>query len=168
MANVLPPEIKKLSDRTLRARLVLLLGTTLLLGALVAALSLIPAFVSVQFASSSLDEQAATPREMNDQVTAARFQALTIGLVPLATATSSPSGALAHALSLRPSGISVTNVSFTAGKMVLQGIALRRESVQEYRAALDADPRYTQVTVPVAALAGTQDGKFSVTLTGTF
>ena len=168
MANVLPPETKRHLDTIMRSRMVIILSLMLLLGAGVASLALTPAFIMLQFASSALDEQVSDSRQLSDQAAAARAQALTQGLLPVATATSSPSSALAHALSLRPSGISITSLSVTANKVVVQGVASRREAVQEYREALDADPRYTQVSVPVAALVGTQDGRFSITLTGTF
>ena len=40
--------------------------------------------------------------------------------------------------------------------------------MSEYRDALSGSGRFVDVAVPVAALVGTQEGKFTITLSGSF
>ena len=87
---------------------------------------------------------------------------------PLVEATTTPSAALARALSLRPSGVIVDHISYTPGSLVLAGLSKSREGVGIYRKALAADPTFSSVVVPIGDLAGAQGGRFSMTLSGRF
>jgi hypothetical protein len=51
---------------------------------------------------------------------------------------------------------------------MIVGFSPARDAVNLYRQALQADARFKTVSVPVGDLAGTQGGKFSVTLLGDF
>lgn len=167
MANVLTLEEKKNLDRRMRARFILVGALVLTIGAAVACLALLPALVSVQVAHASLNappEESAAARD--DQQKASRAQVLVTALGSLASATTSSANALAGALALRPTGISVTAITYQANAHTIQlsGTSPRREAVNAFRDALEGSGAYSSVTVPVAALVGTQEGRFTITL----
>ncbi|MFZ2886743.1 MAG: PilN domain-containing protein [Minisyncoccia bacterium] len=173
MSNVLAPEAKKGLDRSMRARYIFITAVLLFLGALLAILALLPAFFSVQVAQASLNapsiEEANGARD--DSAKALRAQTLLAALQPLVVATTTPSDALRNALELQPDGLSITTITFQSGSdkgIVLSGVAVRREAVNAYRDALEESGKFSSVAVPVAALVGTQEGRFTITLTGTF
>jgi hypothetical protein len=164
MTNVLPGAHTILARRT-RARFIIVIGLTLSAVALVAILALLPAFISISIARAGLasDAAAAAPAE---QAEAARTLALTQTLETF-VATTSPSTTFIDALALQPQGVSVTSVRYSAGaaaSLILSGTSEGREGVSAYRDALVSDGGFGKVSVPVAALAGTQQGRFSITL----
>lgn len=171
MANVLPLEVKKKILQRLRSRYVLLLALTLILSALIASLALTPSLIFVQVAQESLrsaaDEIRASVAE--DQAIQVRTLALLDTLTPLVNATTSPSKFVAAALGVRPQGLSITSITYAGGPrgtLVLSGTSKNRQAVNAYRDALEADGHFASVAVPVAALVGTQEGRFTVTLSG--
>lgn len=166
MANVLP-HARTILVRRMRARFVIVLGFTLSAAALVAILALLPAFIVTSIARAGLAAPASVEAP-EEQAEAARALALIQTLTPFAT-TTTPSTTLLEALEVRPSGVRVTSVRYSAGapaSLILSGTSARREGVNEYRDALLVDNRFGTVSVPVAALVGTQEGRFSITLTG--
>jgi Tfp pilus assembly protein PilN len=169
MSNVLTAEGKKAIDARLRGRFLLATSLVLAGGAIIACLSLAPAIISVQVASASLaapSEEAEAARE--DSIKAGRAQSLIAALGPLVSATSSASVALGEALALQPADISITVITYTAesNTIVLSGLSKGREAVNDFRDALEASELFTDVAVPVAALVGTQQGRFTITLKG--
>lgn len=155
--------------RNVRSRFVLTTALVLLLGATIATASLIPAFISVRLAIQGLPES--TPLSQTaqeDQEKNTRALALVAALSPITNATSTPSEALTAALTAKPAGVSITSMTYSAGKLVLAGGSGNRQAVNAYREALEADATFSSVTVPVAALVGSQDGRFTITLTGAF
>lgn len=169
MANVLPPEEKKRVLREVRSRFVLTMAVVLLVGAAVAVASLMPALINVQLALRSLPgevELSGTARD--DQTKHARALALVTALNPIVLATTTPSGTLIAALGAKPTGVSVTGINYSKGQLVLSGVSRDRQAVNDYLEALEADARFSSVSVPVAALVGTQDGRFTITLSGQF
>jgi hypothetical protein len=139
-------------------------------GAIIAILSIMPAYISVRIARAAVEADA---RENGgaasaDQEAAVRTQGLMTHLTPIANATTSPVSALAIALAEKPAGLSITSITYSSDKstITLTGTATRREAVSTLRDTLDATKRFASVTVPVAALVGTQEGRFTITLTG--
>jgi len=169
MSNVLSPNAKKQLDRRARWRALLVLGCAGTLAAFIAILSLVPTFISIASARASLDapsvEELGTAREFQAQ--ARRTQALVDALEPLVMASSTPSEMLADALALMPDGVSVTIITYhgAQNQLILDGEAPQRASVNAFRDALQKSERFKKVEVPVGALAGTQEGRFTVTLT---
>lgn len=166
MANVLPTARTVLARR-MRARFVIVCGLTLASAAVVAILSLLPTFISISVARAGLASQTQEGAPL-EQAEAARTLAL-IQTLNTFVSTTSPSATLEGALALRPQGVSVTSVRYVSGKpasLVLSGTSARREGVNAYRDALVHDGRFGKVSVPVAALVGTQEGRFSITLSG--
>jgi Tfp pilus assembly protein PilN len=171
MANVIPPEEINVVRRKISARFILVASGAIAIGALIAILALMPAYLSVRVARASIDSainQAAAGNLSAEQTAAVRTQGLITTLKPLASATSSPSDALLRALALKPPGVSITSITYSGGKssVVLSGTSARREAVDEFRRALEASARFTTVSVPVSAIVGTQEGRFSITLGG--
>lgn len=171
MSNVLTAEAKKQLDSKARSRLVFVAAAVVAAGGLLACLSLAPVLISISTAQAALNapslEEEASLRE--DQVKGLRAQALITALTPL-LATTTPTGSVSSALELLPAGVSVTSVSYDSGgkKIVLSGTSARREAVNAYRDALEASGLFSSVVIPVAALVGTQEGRFTITLTGAF
>ncbi len=168
MSNVLPEEQKKHLNRTVRTRYVLVLALALGISAVVAAAALVPAFLSVRIAQAAVHADQAGTANHDDQAQLSKAQAYTNALSPLLAATSTPSETLGVALGLKPSGISVTSMSYSKGTIVLNGTSQSREGVSVYRDALQKSGRFLTVAVPVAALVGVQEGRFSITLTGAY
>ena len=164
MSNVLTSKAKKKLGSRVRARFIFVGAVVLLLGALVASLALAPTLISLQIARASLNTPSEEENEARDDATkAVRAQSLITALTPL-VATSSPIEILSEALATRPSGISVTSISYQEKKLQFSGTSARREGVSAFRDALEKSGLFASVTVPVAALVGTQDGRFTITL----
>lgn len=153
------------------ARFLLVGALALALSALVAILALVPAYVSVRIARASLESsvQAAAKAQGSDQAISAKTQRLITALKPIANATSSPSDTVAKALEQKPAGLSITTITYTGGTKptaVLTGESTRREAVNAFRDALEKTGAFPKIEVPVAALVGAQDGRFTMTLSG--
>lgn len=174
MSNVLPQSEKKAAQRRMRARFLFIGSCALGAGACVAILSIMPAIISLKIARAALDashrdEAQGNPSE--DQTAALRAQGLITALLPIANASSSPTAALSIALAQRPAGLSITAITYTGGAkgtLALTGTANRREDVSAFRDGLEKTGRFSKVEVPVAAILGTQEGRFTITLSGTF
>ena len=85
--------------------------------------------------------------------------------------TTTPTFAITAALSMRPQGVRVDQITYTAGSpasLMLVGSADTTSGISAYRTALSADPIFASVSVPVGALVGTEGGRFSITLSGKF
>mgnify|MGYP003394856770 FL=1 len=171
MANVIPFEEKKALLKRQRARFVFMGGLTLLMGALVASVALAPALIAARINQASLQVSVEQVRAevASDQAVHVRTQGLVDALTPILTATTSPVTLLTAALSIKPPGLSITSATFSGGStgsIVLSGVSQNRQAVNAYRDALEQEGHFTSVTIPVAALVGTQEGRFTVTLSG--
>jgi Tfp pilus assembly protein PilN len=170
MSNVLPQNARKKLLGDIRARFLLVLSVALLVAAIVGLLSLAPALISVRIAQESLrsTEAAAGEAAREDQQKQVRAQALIDALKPVMNASSSPMESVAAALLARPANISITTITYSKGTIILSGTSRNRQAVNAYSEALGNDERFTTVAVPVAALVGAQEGRFTVTLNGNF
>ena len=107
----------------------------------------------------------------SDREALARMQVLIEELRPLASSTPSVIRTFEEALLARPPGVAVQNIHLTRGNpatLILAGIAPSRDEINTYRTALSKDPRFMSVSVPIGILAGTEGGRFTITLTGDF
>ena len=170
MSNVLPPLEKQKLLRRMRKRYTFVGVMVLVGGALLASIALIPSLIAVRSAENALAAEIheLSPQAKDDQTKQTRAQALLLALGPIAQATTSPSTTLSSALGLRPAGVTVSSISYKKGEITLTGVAQNREGVSDYRDALQGIGIFKSVTVPVAALVGTQEGRFTMTLTGNF
>ena len=151
-----------------RTRFMLVLAFALGISAAVAAAALVPAFLSVRLAQAAVHADQAGTANHADQAQLSIAQMYTDALSPLLAATSTPSEILGVALGLKPSDINVTSMSYSKGTLVLNGTSQTREGVSVYRDALQKSGRFATIAVPVAALVGVQEGRFTITLTGAY
>ena len=179
MSNVLPKETLQIEWRRFRNRS-LLVGALVFLGtAALSGMALLPAHVALQVEKSLAARQSVadsgtapdagqqTQSERSDIV---RAQALLDTVVPIISATTSPTEVIRAVLELRPGGVRVNRVTFVPGKngiVTIDGISPGRESTNQYKELISRSGRFKSVSVPVDALVGTQGGNFSITLSGT-
>lgn len=159
--------------RRMSARFLLIGSLMLAASAILAILAILPAYISVSISRATLESstEAAVQSPSGDQAAAQRTQSFITLLKPLASATSSPATTLVTALTQKPAGVSITSISFVGGAkqtLILSGVSSRREAVNQFRDALEKTGLFSSVAVPVAALVGTQEGRFTITLTGSF
>lgn len=170
MTNVLPVETQKMLWRMHRARFVLVLAYVLIVLALCTALALVPSYVALEMNTISEGSAEAATTAVEEIRIMTKSQEQLKVIAPVIAATSSPTIAIEHALAIRPKGVTIDRVRYVKaefGQIMLSGKA-SREVLNQYRAILEADPMYRGVSVPVDALVGTQDGRFSVTIVGNF
>lgn len=177
MANVLPREAQKKVSRSFRARYVLVGSLALLASAIVTLLALLPAYVVVYVERTSVSGDAslaASPagaQEKSDRDDILRAQMLLKDLSTTASSTTVGLDAIRAALEKRSKGITVQTISYVAGEtgtIMVGGTAAGREDISAYATSLRADPRFKSVSIPIGDLAGTGNGRFTITLTGTF
>lgn len=174
MANLLPASTSRrvVLDHEIRFAVVAALA---LLGlGFVVAIVLLPSYVVVSGGATATTTPASVAAQVQaDEAALARAQALIDQFTP-ATGTSGKGAAIATALVLRPKGVRIHSISYSAGQAgatgVLQiaGMAEANADIEAYKKLLQAAGPYTSVTIPVSALVGTTKGEFTVTLTGTF
>lgn len=168
MANLLPPLALTQARSRLWFRALGVGAVALTVAALVAGLALIPAFLAAHLADESLGDAGLSEVRPEEQAAALRAQNYIRILGPLASATSTGSDVIGAAVAARPPGVKITSIAYHAGSLLVSGTAQNRQAVSAYRDALDADDRFTAISVPVAALVGAQDGRFTLTLNGSF
>lgn len=170
MSNVLTKEELRRVRKQFRLRCILVGGAMLALGATLAILALTPAFIFLRMAESALEssqvEMSATAK--SDQAAHVRSLAIVNSLKPVVGATTTPAGVISRALTHKPSGVRITALNYTKGQLVLSGISSNRQATGAFRDALDVDEYFTSVALPVAALVGAQEGRFTITLRGNF
>ena len=107
-----------------------------------------------------------------EQAALLNAQALITTLSPmLASSTSSPSVAIATALSRKPKGVIVQEIRYdngTPSTLTLVGSASARDAINAFRQSLGQEALFTAVNVPVGDLLGTAGNNFTMSLSGTF
>ncbi|MBM3272189.1 hypothetical protein FJY94_02825 [Candidatus Kaiserbacteria bacterium] len=174
MANLLPVPVAKQNMFDHEARFAALGATALLVFGLVAIIVMMPSYVAVSSTDSATStDPALAEQAKQDEAAIARAQALIEQFSP-AAAPSAKGAAIAAALVLRPRGIRIQSVTYSAGMsgqastLQLSGTAEANQEIEAYRRLLAAAGPFTSVNIPVTALVGTTRGEFTVTLTGTF
>jgi len=174
MANLLPKDTLQTVRKLYRARFVLV--GSLVFGACgaFALFALIPTYILVSIERSTIatmsDEELSLPVS-TDQDDLVRAQVLAEELQVFASSSASALPILTAILEARPAGVVVSSISFAredSSSVVISGEAPSRTEINEYRAILASDERYESVSVPIGFLAGSEDGRFSITVTGTF
>ena len=176
MVNVLPEGARRSVWSFYRGRFLLAAAVTLCVCGLFAFLALLPAYAALRaegaFFKTAPSANAGVQKGKDlerDQILRTRI--LLEQLSPAASSSAPVFDGLVSALGARPSGVTVDRMNYvrdTEGEVTIGGTANSREGVQTYVAALRADPRWKNISVPIGDLAGTGDGRFSITLTGTF
>ncbi len=172
MSNLLPNEAKKHVWRMYRVRFVIAGSLVALLAAGLCALSLLPSYLALH-AAKTVNPPPGAPvsgASEADRAAISSIQTMIKALSPL-VATTTPTEAIVRALSLRPSGISIDHITYSAGNpatIILMGSAATREAINGYRQTLSGDPRWKTVSVPIGYLTVEPGARFSITLSGTF
>ena len=170
MSNVIPKNVLKDNWRIRCANFIIVASLVLFLVAAVAALLLAPSY----FELVSADKNAAATKadQSSDLITLLGAQALVSAVSPmLATATTTPSSAIASALADKPKGIVISQITYQQGQpdvIILNGTASGRGIINTFQQSLQQDPRFSSVNVPISDLIGTDKNNFSITLSGTF
>jgi hypothetical protein len=175
MVNVLPEGARKSVWSFYRSRFILIGSIGLCISGLCAILALLPAYVALRtegtFAGApSIDAGVQRGKDSErDQILHTRM--LLDQFSAVASSSAPVLDALVSALAKRPPGVVVDRMSYrrnTGGDIAIGGVATSRDGVNTYVAALRLDPTWSNISVPIGDLAGTGDGRFSITLTGTF
>ena len=172
MVNILPPQALRGIRRFYWSRLLVVGSLAAILCGIIASFAFMPAYAIVHFGNGSGDELAqaeASPTSSTERQDIADAQILLKELRDTASSTPSSVAFIEAALSARPAGIRVDTIHLTDeanATLVVGGIASSREAINAYRTALSGDPHFASVTVPIGILAGTEDGRFTITLTG--
>ena len=175
MSNVLSAGARKEVWRYHRGRFIFVGSLVLLSGALLALLSLLPSVLTIRAQQAALSEATditlpVDPENEKDRGDILRAQALVAQFSPMSSSTAPALEAILAALRARPAGASVDDIRYTTedGSSIVINGAANRASISAYREALSADPHFENVSVPAGAFAGTEGGRFSITLTGAF
>ena len=178
MSNILPEETIKIVWKRFYVRLILVGGTAAIFVAVLAGLALLPSYIALRTENSSM-EQLQTPAsllKLNPQIQweiddIKHSQNLVALVSPYISASSSPSETLGIVLRDKPQGLIIGKIGIVTGEkgtMTLVGQASTREIINQYREALSKEAVFTNVSVPVGVLIGSEDGRFTMTLTGDF
>ncbi|MDR3570782.1 MAG: hypothetical protein P4L81_01100 [Candidatus Pacebacteria bacterium] len=163
--NLLPQEFQKNIRGELRARFLLMFSIVLFCAAALSALALAPAEVGLLFSSTpTVDTTQSSIDAKQDAAAVAHTKAL-LALVSTFTATSSLDDILA-ALSQEGPGTKIDNIAYSisGSTLTLAGRSATPDEVNTFRQNLESDLRFTQVSVPVSALLGSQNGDFTITM----
>ncbi len=169
MSNLLPNEAKIEVWSDTRSRILVGVGLSFFAGAVLAGAALAPSFLIMHGIQVKTSDEKADPTA--DQTQAILDAQALLSQISAVESTTSPAKIAAQAIAARPRGVTLTHVVYNAGTpatLMLVGNAPRREDVNAYRTALSADPRFSSVSVPINALVGTENGDFTLTITGSF
>jgi type IV pilus assembly PilN-like protein len=165
MSNLLPAASQKDIRAEMRARFLFAFSLVVFCGAVLCALALIPAEVSLLFYAPPPTQVAQHNIDIAaDNAAVAHTNALLTAMQPFATSSSLDD--ISEALSKLGTGVSVNDISYNVieHSLSLAGKAQTPDEVNALRQALQADPTFTNVSVPVSALLGSQGGGFTITM----
>ena len=176
MANVLPLDAQKQMRRLFRARFVVVGSLAAITGALFTFLALLPSATGLYSELLVPSDISGTPEKNTEneaeRTEILRAQSLVTQFSTMVSSTTPSFEALMSALRARPAGALVEEVRYTKdggkGTILIYGNAKDRTSVTHYRDALEKEARFEEILIPASALAGAEDGRFSITLKGSF
>ncbi len=156
-----------------RARYIVAGSLVAIVAAFLVGIALLPAYLVAREVETSMGASQSTQSVggKDDRAEAGRAQLIIGALAPVFAATTSPSEVIGAALSLRPPGVFVDRILYSSGstkEVVLGGHSVTREAISAYQVALKSDSHFKTAAIPISDLAGTKEGRFSVTLTGAF
>jgi Tfp pilus assembly protein PilN len=166
MSNLLPPDPQKKMRAQFRARFLLAAALVILACALIFALALLPAEAALMsFSSPGAQKSSQTNSNIAADKTALAHTNALIAQLSTLSSTSSLDAVVA-ALSQAGPGISINDIQYsvTNQTLTLAGRAQTPDEVNAFREALQSDLRFTDVSVPVSALLGSEDGSFTITM----
>jgi hypothetical protein len=174
MINLIPPAARKSVVREYWIRVVsvwlLLFGT----GCFIVTVLLLPTFMIVHGHIKNLDGQVSVATEKTASYTVSATEltkANTDALLLMGAASTSPfSLYLKLVESLTGTSITLNSVRYTSdsgvgGKMTVTGMATTRQTLASFRDALEADPVFMTVVLPISSLTKATDVLFSMDIT---
>jgi zona occludens toxin (predicted ATPase) len=172
MANVLPTDARATVWRMYRSRFLLVASLAATAIGIFFALAFVPSYITLKSSGAGeLDTAAKQNATTTDQVALTQTQALLRALSSQKPASTTPSEVIMAALSVRPAGITINHLTYQTGKtntLVIVGSSQTRDAISAYDQALHAEGHFNSVAIPVSALAGTEGGHFTATLSGDF
>jgi len=173
MSNLLPQETKTTLWRTYRARFVIAGSLVMLIAGAVSFAALSPSYLVLQIDEGGQAAQlsANATAAQADRAAITHTQALLSTLAPFVSATTTATQVITEALSEKPAGIGILHINATPGNpgvIILSGTADTPKTIAAYQKTLEADARFSDVSVPVGDLAGTANGQFSITFSANF
>jgi hypothetical protein len=172
MTNMLPKDALGNARAFYRSRFVFVASLILIVCALLAFVVLLPAYSIVR---DGEDDAPSTPESSSalgddaDRVEIDRARELVKEFRAFATSTAPTLSLLEEVLTVRPSGITIDRIDMIRGEggsIVLSGRAATRDLLNKYRTVLTENSRFKNVTIPLGALAGGADDRFTLTLSG--
>ena len=176
MANVLPLDVRKQVWRAFRARFVLVGSLAALAGAFFTFLALLPGMTGL-YLQNLVSEDTSTVSlpasgDANNRIEILRAQSLVTQFSTIISSTTPAFDAFLAALQARPQGALIREIRYTKegerSSIIVYGSAKDRTSISLYRDALAKDTRFQNILIPASALAGAEEGRYSITLTGKF
>lgn len=159
--------------RLYRNRLLSVASFFVLIGGVVAGVILLPSYLIVKRNQTSLGSNTSSNRavaSVADRALIKRIQSRVNVLSPYVGATSTPSSLMQMVLASRPSGVSVNRITFTGGgktfTIILSGTSVSADKIGIYQTSLAKNKRLSGISVPIGSLAGTNDGRFNITISG--
>ena len=172
MSNVLPHDAQKAVRKMYISRFILAGSLVAIVCAVLGMFSLLPVYLVLHSTNQVVVPEPSsavnTADTQHDRAEIARIQSLLTTFSSLAVATTTLSEAVATALSLRPTGVVVDHVQYVSGEITIVGSAGTRERINAYRQALQSNPHFKAVSVPLGDLTRAQGGRFTATLAGKF
>jgi len=174
MINLIPPHARKSVVREYWLRVItvwlFLFGT----GCLIVSVLLLPTYMLVRGQTATLGDQVSATADRTasyDEATAKLKAATTQATFLKNTASSTPFSTYLKILeSIAGAGVTLHSVSYThpdggVGKITISGVATTRTVLASFRDALEADPAFTGVVLPINALTKASDLIFSMDMT---
>ena len=171
MSNLLPIPAEQELIRTFRMQLLLLASLFLISAGIIAGVILVPSSIIVKKNRASLESGiAALNASTTDSVDMELLSHMRLRmdvLAPLLLSTTTPSGMIEGVLAFEHAGVIVNRITYNTDKaatIVLSGSSASSDQIIEYQRALLSSGKYTNVSVPVGALAGVDNDRFSITI----
>jgi hypothetical protein len=169
MANVLPIENQKDSQRRQVVRFTLVFAEVMIGCALVAFIVLLPSYLALHIGLQQATSGVASTT--TEQLMIRNTKATIAQINAAVAATTTPSTLLQAILAAKPAGVSITSIIYMggqSGKIVVSANSGHADLIQTFRTTLQADSHFNAVSIPVSALVASTNGDFTVTLTGAF
>ncbi|MBM3260949.1 hypothetical protein FJY93_00860 [Candidatus Kaiserbacteria bacterium] len=173
MSNLLPIPAEQELLRAFRMQLLLLASLFLIGVGIIAGVILVPSSIIVKKNRASLESgiaalNASTTDSVDMELLSHMRMRMDV-LAPLVLATTTPSEMIQTVLAFEHSGISISRIAYNKDKVatiILSGSAVSSESISAFQRTLLSSGTYAKVSVPVGALAGVDNDRFNITITG--
>ena len=146
-------------------------GIAAIMLGILAVLVLIPSYLALFSGSKQAPLSYTTNvgvQQRVDQSVISRAAAYTDTLYPIIAASSSMDAAISAVLVARPTVVHLDDISYTGGLITVMGVAPDAPALENYRGALTRSTVFKTVAIPVNALVGANDGRFTISLSGDF